>query len=352
MVGRLRGWGGRRFELPLVAPVELVERDLPMDPYALGRLLGDGSEAGPGHEAVDAVGGGDGAVRREGGGAAVLTVDPVTQVLRELGLAGRGPGATFVPEDYKLNASRVRSAVLQGLLDTTGGQVTRRGRRGPARFSTSSRQLRDDVVYLVRSLGGVAYARTNVRCDTYVVDIHLPEGSEPFGPGGKRAAYGIAGGGQPRRFVDSIEPAGEAETLCIRVAAADSLYVTEDLLLTHNTLNDAFIILDEAQNTSPEQMKMFLTRLGFGSKMVVTGDVTQVDLPEGTRSGLRVVREILADVEDIHFSILTPQDVVRHRLVGAIVDAYGRWDTLQVKHQGQPGTQQGGRGPRERRRPQ
>ena len=93
--------------------------------------------------------------------------------------------------------------------------------------------------------------------------------------------------------------------------------------------NDAFIILDEAQNTSPEQMKMFLTRLGFGSKIVVTGDVTQVDLPGGTESGLRVVRNILAGVEDIHFAELTSADVVRHRLVGDIVDAYGRYDAQQ-----------------------
>jgi phosphate starvation-inducible PhoH-like protein len=92
------------------------------------------------------------------------------------------------------------------------------------------------------------------------------------------------------------------------------------------TLNDAFIILDEAQNTSLEQMKMFLTRLGFGSKIVVTGDITQVDLPNGTRSGLRVVREILEGVEDVHFSMLNSSDVVRHRLVSDIVDAYDRWD--------------------------
>ena len=92
------------------------------------------------------------------------------------------------------------------------------------------------------------------------------------------------------------------------------------------TLNDSFVILDEAQNTTPEQMKMFLTRLGFGSKMVVTGDVTQVDLPNDQRSGLRVVRDILADVDDVHFANLTSTDVVRHRLVGDIVDAYERYD--------------------------
>ncbi|MET0952160.1 MAG: PhoH family protein [Aeromicrobium sp.] len=92
------------------------------------------------------------------------------------------------------------------------------------------------------------------------------------------------------------------------------------------SLNDAFIILDEAQNTTPEQMKMFLTRLGFGSKMVVTGDVTQVDLPSGDKSGLRVVQDILDDVRDIHFSNLTASDVVRHKLVGRIVAAYGEYE--------------------------
>ena len=91
------------------------------------------------------------------------------------------------------------------------------------------------------------------------------------------------------------------------------------------TLNDAFIILDEAQNTSPEQMKMFLTRLGFGSKMVITGDVTQMDLPSGAKSGLKVIRDILADIDDIAFIELSSQDVVRNSLVGEIVEAYGKY---------------------------
>jgi phosphate starvation-inducible PhoH-like protein len=96
------------------------------------------------------------------------------------------------------------------------------------------------------------------------------------------------------------------------------------------TLNDAFVILDEAQNTTPEQMKMFLTRLGFGSKMVVTGDVTQIDLPNGQNSGLKIVREILKDIDDIAFLELTAEDVVRHRLIGDIVKAYDKFD---VAHQ-------------------
>ncbi|CAB5032819.1 MAG: AAA family ATPase [Actinobacteria bacterium] len=93
------------------------------------------------------------------------------------------------------------------------------------------------------------------------------------------------------------------------------------------TLNDAFIILDEAQNTSAEQMKMFLTRLGFGSTMVVTGDITQVDLPGAVTSGLRIVSEILEGVEDVAFCRLSAGDVVRHKLVGRIVEAYDRYDT-------------------------
>ncbi len=93
------------------------------------------------------------------------------------------------------------------------------------------------------------------------------------------------------------------------------------------TLNHSFIILDEAQNTTSEQMKMFLTRLGFGSTMVVTGDVTQVDLPSGQRSGLREVQQILDGVQDVAFCHLTSHDVVRHQLVGKIVAAYDRYES-------------------------
>ena len=93
------------------------------------------------------------------------------------------------------------------------------------------------------------------------------------------------------------------------------------------TLNDACVILDEAQNTTPEQMKMFLTRLGFNSKMVITGDISQTDLPTGRHSGLRVVRNILTDIPDVSFVELGARDVVRHRIVASIVEAYQRFET-------------------------
>lgn len=101
------------------------------------------------------------------------------------------------------------------------------------------------------------------------------------------------------------------------------------------TLNDAFVILDEAQNTTPAQMKMFLTRLGFGSKIVVTGDISQVDLPRGQVSGLRIVRRILDGIDDIYFADLGADDVVRHQLVGRIVGAYDRFDAEQERKKDQ-----------------
>ncbi|MGW3644998.1 PhoH family protein [Streptomyces sp. NPDC000878] len=112
-----------------------------------------------------------------------------------------------------------------------------------------------------------------------------------------------------------------------KLMASGTIEVAPLAYMRGRTLNDAFIILDEAQNTSAEQMKMFLTRLGFESKIVVTGDVTQVDLPSGTKSGLRQVQDILEGLDDVHFSRLTSHDVVRHKLVGRIVDAYEKYDS-------------------------
>jgi phosphate starvation-inducible PhoH-like protein len=363
MMGNLRHAHYRNYELPVVDPVAFAPSEVPMDPYALGLLLGDGcitSSATPSFSTRDPelaealegalpmielrrTGSGDYVLRHEGyhrGG--LLTENPVTKVLRELGVAGTRSSTTFVPPQYMVNAAEVRLALLQGLLDTGGGPVTQAGRTCRVQYSTVSTHLRDDVVWLVRSLGGVAYVRTRPaegrrpgsvkgravphRSDAYVIDIRLPEGMPPFRLSRHKELYDATGGGRPVRFIDSIEPAGEVDCVCICVGAQDSLYVTEDFLVTHNTLNDAFIILDEAQNTTAEQMKMFLTRLGFGSQIVVTGDVTQVDLPGGATSGLRVVREILDGIDDVHFATLTSNDVVRHKLVGRIVDAYEQYD--------------------------
>jgi phosphate starvation-inducible PhoH-like protein len=360
-------WAGRtrRYELPVVAPVQMVPQDVPMDPYALGLMLGDGSfstRTTPGFTTADpelaealeralpdielvAKGGYNYVLRHvHGHRGGVIVENPVRGALRELGLDGLKSGAKFVPAAYLANSVDVRLGVLQGLLDSDGGPVAQDGRTARVQYCTTSWQLHNDVLHLVQSLGGVATSRVReaegrkpglangrpvpYKADAYVVDIRLPEGIQPFRLTRKREKYDSHGGGRPMRFIDSILPAGVQDTMCIQVAAEDSLYVTDDFLVTHNTLNDSFIVLDEAQNTSTEQMKMFLTRLGFGSKMVITGDATQVDLPGGTTSGLRVVEDILLGVDDVEFCTLTSSDVIRHRLVSDIIDAYARWDVL------------------------
>ncbi len=362
MVGNLLAAHQHRYELPLLSrPAEFAPREVPLDPYALGLLLGDGCsttdtpEFATAHpelalalemsvEGIQARhrGGVDYSLRyRPAGRGGIGVANPLTVAPRELDLAGTRSSTRFVPEQYLVNSPEVRLGILQGLLDTDGGPVTQAGGTCRVQYVTTSPRLRDDVVFLVRSLGGVAYWRTRVaagcrpgrangrslhhRWDAYVVDIRLPEGIDPFRLTRKREIYRFSGGGRPKRFVHSIEPAGEHETVCIQVTAADSLYVTEDFLVTHNTLNDSFIILDEGQNTSPEQMKMFLTRLGFGSKAAINGDVTQTDLPAGQRSGLSVIEEILAGIDGIEFIHLGARDVVRHKIVQDIVEAYRRF---------------------------
>jgi len=142
-----------------------------------------------------------------------------------------------------------------------------------------------------------------------------------------------------RPLYDALHDMLDPETIP-KLLAATTIEVAPLAYMRGRTLNDAFIILDEAQNTSPEQMKMFLTRLGFGSKMVVTGDVTQVDLPGGMKSGLRVVEGILTGIEDVSFNRLTAKDVVRHRLVGHIVAAYDEFEARSDN--GAPGRHNGG----------
>lgn len=128
-----------------------------------------------------------------------------------------------------------------------------------------------------------------------------------------------------RPFFDALHDMIDQDAIP-RLMSSGVIEVAPLAYMRGRTLNDAFIILDEAQNATAEQMKMFLTRLGFGARMVITGDITQIDLPNNSQSGLKIVQDILKDVDDIAFMYLTAEDVVRNRLVGEIVTAYGNWD--------------------------
>jgi len=131
-----------------------------------------------------------------------------------------------------------------------------------------------------------------------------------------------------RPLYDALNEMMDPE-LVPKLMATGTIEVAPLAYMRGRTLNDSFVVLDEAQNTTPEQMKMFLTRLGFGTRMVVTGDITQIDLPQGA-SGLRLVTRVLKDIDDIHFTYLTSDDVVRHTLVGRIVDAYSEYDERRL----------------------
>lgn len=134
-----------------------------------------------------------------------------------------------------------------------------------------------------------------------------------------------------RPLFDALHEMLEPESVP-KLMAAGTIEVAPLAYMRGRTLNDSFIILDEAQNTTPEQMKMFLTRLGFNSKMVVTGDITQIDLPTGS-SGLRTAIEVLSQVDEMHFAALTSEDVVRHSLVAKIVDAYSKYEDKKTASQ-------------------
>ena len=364
MIGQLRANHYHRYELPLLdAPAAFAPRPVRVDPYALGLLLGDGCLTGSGglsfatadeelaaalDEAIEGVdvihrGGPDYRLSKVGGRATGAMRNPLRSDLDGLDLMGTYSHTKFIPPGYLENSVDVRLGILQGLLDSDGGPVTQAGRSCRIQYTTTSAQLRDDVRFLVWTLGGTATARTReaegrtpghangrpvgYRHDAFVIDIRLPEGIAPFRLKRKAAVYAEHGGGRPQRYITSIEPVGTMPVQCIRVAAADSLYATDGAILTHNTLNSAFVILDEAQNATAGQMKMFLTRLGAGSRAIVTGDASQTDLPTRTTSGLVRARDILEGVDGIGFVDFDKDDVVRHKLVKDIIAAYERAGT-------------------------
>lgn len=336
-----------RYEIPLIrGPIVFPCRLVPADPYIFGlSLSGKGeSEARsevslqtffascPDHPII--------AAEDAAGRAGALTHSVVNKMYRfyprnrDTTITELQISAGLIPQVYLQNCPSVRRSLLQGILDGSGWPAEQ---NGSIWYTTRSAKLADDLCFLVRSLGGLVYRRNRKRSigrrgfnkteETINLEIFLPQKTRPFRQMQKASQYGSNGRSRslPCRWIKKIEFAGRMETRCISVDAPDSLYLTDDLILTHNTLADAFIILDEAQNTTSEQMKMFLTRIGFGSKTVVTGDKTQIDLPFGKKSGIKEAEKILKDIEGIEFVHFTDKDVVRHKLVQMIVKAYDKY---------------------------
>ena len=332
-------------EIPiLTSPVEFEEKFIPLDPYLLGCLLGDGTLS-------------VGSVQFSTADTEIIdtlttllpkfvsfkktkndkygyriTVDdnmsnPLITVLKELNLKGTKSNNKFIPDIYKFNTSNIRLEILRGLIDTDGwiGLPTNQKISRQQYYSTSE-TLANDVKWIVESLGGTATIRKREftekdshtiiknnkehiihhRLPSFVVDFKLPENVNPSKLERKSKNFKP---GRLKRFIEKIEYVEDENCQCISVDSNDSLYLTSNFIVTHNTFHSSWIIFDEAQNCTPEQMKMVLTRLGDDTKLIITGDLSQSDI-QG-ENGLTWAMNRLNTCEVVSITKFDNNDVVR-----------------------------------------
>lgn len=350
-------YGQKIHRLPITAPVHFTPIDaLPIDPYTLGALLGDGNFHGTTNitltnidkELVSRVSVGAAPQLELVGVKARAGFSPQYRVvgskrgdnylrsqLRILGLRGKSSPQKFIPEIYLRASIQNRIELLRGLMDTDGSVFKHRSGNSRVQYYSTSKRLADDVRFLVHSLGGAASLRkreyanktTHIyrgreivhRHPMYVLDIVMGD-INPFYISRKAKKWKPA---KPQRIICNVELVAKKLCQCIRVAAADSLYLTEHCIVTHNTFQDSICIFDEAQNATYTQLKLFLSRFGENSKVIVTGDPDQSDLYEKhvhNYCALTEVYEKLAKIEGIDVIKFANTDVVRHPLVGKILD--------------------------------
>lgn len=330
----------------LSAPVEFEKQKVLIDPYLLGVLLGDGhmnkgfsittadpeiieecSKVLPSDHKFVYKGKYDYRIQSN------KKINKIKIDLMELKIWGKKSPEKFIPDCYKFNDCECRLAVLQGLLDTDGWICKHRSGNCRIQFSSTSKALADDVMFLTRSLGGMAYSRVryfdesdNHEYDgkiirhvhsSYIVDIILPVC--PFKLSRKAEQY--SNNQNYVKMISSIKETGKGECTCIQVDAKDHLYLTNDFIVTHNTFHNSICIFDEAQNASLLQLKLFLTRFGENSKIIITGDPTQSDI--GNKVALVEVVQKLKDLNGVGVIEFNNDCIVRHPLVGKIIDRLG-----------------------------
>lgn len=337
--------GQKNHRVPILSgPVQFNPRDVSVDPYLLGVLLGDGhvrkgaariasideeiigecENRLPHGVSIKHRKGCDYALVSENGNNALL------KQLYDLNLVGAKSPEKFIPDNYKFNSVEVRLDILRGIMDADGWICKYRSGNCRIQFSSTSERLAEDVKFLVRSLGGYACSRKREydECDchvhngkeikhvndSYIVDILMS--MNPFKL--SRKADKFVPNPKPAKLISAVEYLGEEECQCIQVDSKDHLYVTNGFTLTHNTFDNAVCIFDEAQNATMMQLKLFLTRFGENSKIVVTGDPTQSDL--GGDVALTNVMHRLSDVKGVGVVQFKSNSIVRHPLVGSIIE--------------------------------
>lgn len=355
--------GHKNHEIPIVsAPVAMNKQEIPIDPYVLGCLLGDGTiSIGSIHfctadkEIIDLLipklptgisikfnksskTGYDYYITKDNNFGPL--VNPLKKSLRMLGLWGCCSHEKFIPDIYLNNDSESRLEILRGLMDTDGSIFMHRSGKSRVEFYSISEQLAKDVKFLVESLGGVATLRLKNtpkygshksgfghNYDIYIVNIVLPSSINPFYLKRKANLFNPS---PVLRLISDIKDAGEEECQCISVDAEDNLYLTNNFVVTHNTFTDCFVIIDEAQNATFDQLVMAVTRVGENCKMVINGDPYQSDLisRKGEKSGLCKLQDILEEVDDISVIRFGKQDVVRSKIVKDIFSALERHQEL------------------------
>jgi phosphate starvation-inducible PhoH-like protein len=340
--------------IPIASPVCFAEgAPLPTPPYTLGVLLGDGSLGAKGCVSISSA---DPMIPervakelpagmvltsstlpncaasqyrpvRPGGKRAKWT-NPVKKSLQGLGLIGTSSSSKFIPRDYLLSSVSNRIALLQGLMDTDGTVYERATGTPRVLFRTTSSLLAGGVQFLVQSLGGTAIIKKYPppkpskcngkmvigRLDQYTVDIRLSE-INPFYLGRKASRWRPHKVG---RRIASIELIGTKPCQCIQVDAIDSLYLTDHCIVTHNTFNNSVMIFDEAQNANFGQLKLFLTRLGQGSQIIITGDADQSDLPRSERRLIDVMQR-LSGLRGVGVVEFKGCDIVRNPIIEGVL---------------------------------
>jgi phosphate starvation-inducible protein PhoH and related proteins len=352
--------GQKMHEVPVIcSPVEMSEQEVPLDPYVLGCLLGDGTiTSGSIHfctadvEIIGLIGsrlpegievkrnkssktGYDYYITRDAGGGSLK--NSMKTALKELALWGCRSHEKRIPKPYLNNSVDVRLGVFRGLMDTDGCVMKHRSGRSRVEFYSVSKQLAEDVRFIVESFGGIARIRVKKKAkgdthtsgfghnyDCYAVNVVLPPALNPFLLERKASLFNPS---PILRLVAAVRDVGQEECQCISVAAPDNLYLTGNFVVTHNTFNNCFIILDEAQNATIEQLKMVLTRIGSGCKMVIDGDPGQSDLPGHKKeSGLVLLKNILKNTPNVGVVEFDNNDIVRDPVVIDIVKAFEAYE--------------------------